>query len=66
MPGKKKDYVAHAQWEELPDELAQVGVVRLLLKPQRSHIVVVGGKLSCKSNITVHQLSFNPFLKGTE
>ena len=33
--------------EQVPDELAQVGVVWLLLKPQRSHIVLVRGELGC-------------------
>lgn len=30
----------------LPDELPEVGVVRLLFEPQRSHVVVVRRKLS--------------------
>ena len=34
--------------EEIPDELSQVSVVGLLLKPQRAHIVLVGCKLRCK------------------
>ena len=32
--------------EEVPDELPEVGVVRLLLEPQRPHVVMIGGELS--------------------
>ena len=34
--------------KEVSDQLSQVGVVRLLLKPEGAHIVVVGGELGWK------------------
>ena len=49
--------------EEVSDQLSQVSIVRLLLKPERTDIVVVSGKLGWKEKRkTTINLSFLAFL----
>ena len=41
--------------EQVPDQLSEVSVVRLLLEPEGPHVVVIGGELSWKNKVQCHE-----------